>query len=165
MSVDKAAAEVARVQGRSRAGEVAVIRVAYYECRLGRYQLNSFFQTFLHWRKWLLSSDEETLRVILDHYGREFGQDWLSRMANLFDQVRSDLMQVRRNREWHLEDGQEQRVRIESGHWDQRTEWQLLATDLWILGRIHAGVNDFDEARGLMERALGLWSIYGAVLA
>jgi hypothetical protein len=164
MSVEKAAAEVARVLGRSTASEVAVIRVAYYECQVGRYQLNSFFQNFLQWRKWLLASDEETLRVILDLYGKEFREDWRSRMATLFDDVRSDSMQVRRNRDWQLEAGQEQRVRIESGHWDQRTEWQLLATDLWILGRIHAGVNDFDEARGLMERALGLWSIYGAVL-
>jgi len=44
MSVEKAAAEVARVQGRSTASEVAVIRVAYYQCRLGRYQLNPFFK-------------------------------------------------------------------------------------------------------------------------
>jgi hypothetical protein len=164
MSVEKAAAEVARVLERSMASEVAVIRVAYYECRLGRYQLNPFFQNFLEWRKWLLASDEETVRVILDLYGRKFGQDRLLRMATLFDAVRSDGMQATRNRDWHLEAGQEQRIRIESNHWDHQTEWQQLATDLWILGRIHAGVKDFDEARGLMERALSLWSIYGTVL-
>ena len=164
MPVEKAAVEVARVQGRSTAREVAVIRVAYYECRLGRYQLNSFFQNFLHWRKWLLASDEETLRVILNHYGKEFREVWRSRMARLFDEVRSDPIQARRNRELQLEAGQEQRYRIESKQWDEQTEWQQLATDLWILGQIHAGVSDFDEARRLLERALGLWSIYGAVL-
>lgn len=164
MSVEKAAVEVAGVLGRSTASEVAVIRVAYYECQLGRYQLNSFFQNFLHWRKWLLASDEETLRIILEHYGRAFGQGRRARLGSLLDDVRSDPGQIGRNRDWHLEAGQEQRGRIESNHWDQRTEWQPLATDLWILGRVHAGVNDFDEARGLMKLALELWSTYGGVL-
>jgi len=164
MSVEKAAVEVAGVLGRSTASEVAVIRVAYYECQLGRYQLNSFFQNFLHWRKWLLASGEETLRIILVHYGREFGQVRRVRLASLFDGVQSDPRQTARNRDWHLEAGQEQRARIDSDHWDQQTEWQQLATDLWTLGRIHAGLNDVDEARDLMERALGLWSTSGAVL-
>jgi hypothetical protein len=164
MSVEKAAVEVAGVLGRSTASEVAVIRVAYYECQLGRYQLNSFFQNFLHWRKWLLASDEETLRIILEHYGRAFGQGRRARLGSLLDDVRSDPRQIGRNRDWHLEAGQEQMTRIDSNHWDQQTEWQQLARDLWILGRIHAGLNDVYEARDLMERALGLWSTYGAVL-
>ena len=164
MPVEKAAAEVAGVLGRSTASEVEVIRVAYYECKLRRDQLNSFFRNFLHWRKWLLASDEETLRITLDHYGRGFGQDLRARLAALFDDVRSDPRQITRNRDWHLETGQGQRTRIDSNHWDQQTEWQKLATDLWILGRVHAGVNDFDEATDLMKRALELWSTYGGVL-
>jgi hypothetical protein len=164
VSVEKAAAEVAGLLGRSTAHEVAVIRVAYYECRLGRYQLYSFFEKFLHWRKWVLSSDAETIRRTLDHYGREFGQVRRARLAALFAEVRSDAIQVSRNRDLHLEAGQEQRFRIESNHWDRATEWQQLATDLWVLGRIHARVDDVDEAKALLERALGLWSICGAAL-
>ena len=85
-------------------------------------------------------------------------------LGSLFRRRAVRSRQIGRNRDWHLEAGQEQRGRIESNHWDQRTEWQPLATDLWILGRVHAGVNDFDEARGLMKRALELWSTYGGVL-
>lgn len=164
MPVEKAAAEVAGMLGLSTAKDVAVIRVAYYESRFGRYQLNSFFHSFLHWRKWLLSSNEETIRVILDLYGRQFGQSQQARMAALFTAVRSDAMQVKRNHDLYLEAGQQERNRIDSNYWDPEVQWQHLATDLWVLGRIHARVEDVEEARTLMQRALGIWSTYGARL-
>ena len=164
LSVEKAAAKVATELGRRTAAEVAVIRVAYYECRVSPHRLNSFVGQFLLWRDWVLGSDAETLQFLLKLYGKEFGKSARERLARLFDGIRSDAAQLARNRAWHLEAGQPQRDRIDSKHWDPESEWQQLATDLWLLARVHAGVGDIPEAKQLMERALGIWGTDGAVL-
>jgi hypothetical protein len=164
ISVYQAAAKVAARLGRRTAAQVEVVRVAYHESRFGRHQLNSFFAQFLFWRDWVLKSNQETLGSTLDDYGRMFGQLRRRRLASLFDRIRRDPVQAARNREWHLEPGQSHKARIESNCWDLEADWQLLATDLWVLGRLHAGVGDFAEARALLERALGLWKTYGSVL-
>jgi hypothetical protein len=165
MSVGRAAAHVASALGRRSAAAVEVMRVAYYECASGRHQWRSFFDQFLFWRKWVLKSNQETLRSVLNDYGREFGQSRRQRLAGLFDRIRRDPVQGVRNREWRVEPGRSQRARIEFNYWNPESDWQHLATDLWFLGRLHAEIGETGEAKALLERALHVWKTHGHKLA
>lgn len=164
MSVDRAAVEVAIALGRATAAEVDVIRVAYYECANGRHELDRFFDQFLFWRDWVLNSNEDTLGGALDDYGNKLGQPRRQRLDSLLKSIRCDPRQALRNREWHLERGQSEKARIESNHWDPVSDWYWLATDLWVLGRLHAGVGDVAVPTALLERALHLWKTCGTLL-
>ena len=165
MPVAKAAAYVASVLGKRGAAEVDVLRVAYYECRPGRLSWNLFFPQFLHWRAWVFQSGQGVLDRMLEDYGRRFGALRRQSLAELIERLRSDRVQRARNRCWLLEPGQEERMRIESNHWDAETEWEMLATDLWSLGRLHARIGDLGEAKALLARALELWKTHGHEVA
>jgi hypothetical protein len=162
LSVDKAAAEVAEVLGESRAEQVNVIRVGYYEWKR-RHAVTGeeFLYQFLHWRAWVFESDEETIQVCLKAYPRHLGQPARDSLAELISRLRNDPQQRLRNRAWLLEPGQPARNRIDSNYWNPDKAWQQLATDLWMLGRRHAGIGDEGEARILLSRALDVWQTHG----
>lgn len=165
MPVAKAAAHVAAVLGKPRAAEVDVLRVAYYECLPAPLSWNLFFPQFLHWRAWVFQSGQELLNRMLEDYGRRFGRVHRRSLAKWIERLQSDRVQRARNRSWLLEPGQEERTRIESNHWDPETEWQMLATDLWSLGRLHARIGEHGEAKALLDRALDIWKAHGHELA
>jgi hypothetical protein len=161
MTVEKAAAHVATLLGRTSAAEVAVIRVAYYERPPGALRSQAFHLQFIDWRAWVFRSNEETLRFFLDEYKRGFGNHRHQRLAKLIQNLRDDRRQRDRNRIWLLEPGQLARTRIESNYWDPERDWQFLATDVWSLGQLHAGIGDVAQAKMMLERALSIWTTHG----
>jgi len=150
MSVSQAAARVGKVLGRTTPTAANRIRVDYYQDRTVR-DTGVFLSQFLGWRAWVLESSEETLRFILSMYGEHFGGRRRERLAKLIGYLRRDAVQVARNREWLLSPGTPARTRIESNNWDPESDWQFLATDLWVLGRLHANIGETAEARSLLE--------------
>ena len=120
-----------------------------------------FFSQFLSWRAWVLKSSEEDLQFFLGKYGKQFGLHRRQRLAKLIEDLRRDRVQIARNREWLLLPGAPERRRIESNHWNPETDWQFLATDLWVLGRLHAEIGEPAEAMLLLERALIIWRTHG----
>lgn len=166
LSVDKAAAEVAALLGQRNAGQVNVIRVAYYECRrLHAPSWDALFYQFLHWRAWVFESDEETFQIVLQTYPLHLGSLAQRSLATWIARLRNDPQQMLRNRSWMLEPGEPARSRIESNYWNPENNWQQFATDLWTLGRLHAGIGESDEARILLGRALEVWQTRGHKLA
>jgi hypothetical protein len=163
-SVEKAAARVAKVIGQGTSEEVNRIRVAYYPCRYDKPSWNLFVSQFLDWRKWVFEADEETLVFAMQLYGKEFGETRRRRLTKLIETIKRDSAQQTRNRECLLEAGQAARDRIESNYWEP-SQWQFRATDLWSLGRLHAGIGERMQARYLFERALVIWKTYGHELA
>ena len=164
-SVTEAAAYVAAVAGKTTAAEVTVLRVGYYECRPGLLSWNLFRTQFLHWRAWVFASDEALLKRTLDDYGRRFDQRRVQSLADLTNRLRRDPVQRTRNRCFLLEPGEAARTRLESNHWDPESDWQMLATDVWTLARLHASIGEGDEARALLNRALTIWKTHGHELA
>jgi hypothetical protein len=161
MTVEKAAAHVATLLGRKSETEVAVIRVAYYERPPGALRCQAFHSQFIDWRAWVFRSDEDTLRFFLGEYKRGFGSNRHQRLARLIQNLRDDRGQRDRNRSWLLEPGEPAKTRIESNYWNPEKDWQYLATDVWNLGRLHAGIGEVAEAETLLERALSIWKTHG----
>jgi hypothetical protein len=160
MSVSKAAARVGKVLGSATPTSVNRIRVDYYQHRTVR-DPGVFLSQFLSWRAWVLESSEETLQFVLSLYGEHFGRRRRERLAKLIGDLRRDAVQMARNREWLLSPGKPARTRIESNCWNPESDWQFLATDLWVLGRLHAKIGEPAEARSLLERALSIWRRHG----
>jgi hypothetical protein len=160
--VEEAAMDVASFLGRHSVAQIDVIRVEYYNFKPKN--LGSFPSQFFSRRAWVFKSTDEVLQLTLGDYKRHFGKPKMRRLAGLFRAVRSDQAQRMRNREWLLEPGAQARTRIESNYWDPIWDWQLLATDLWFLGRLHAGIGEVDEGKTLLERALNIWKVSGTEL-
>jgi hypothetical protein len=160
MSISTAAARVGKVLGSTRPTSVNKIRVDYYEHKAVR-DPRVFLSQFLSWRAWVLESSEEALRFALSRYGEHFGRPRRERLAKLMEDLRRDRVQVARNREWLLSPGMPARTRIESNHWNPESDWQFLATDLWVLGQLHAKIGETAEARSLLEGALAIWRRHG----
>jgi hypothetical protein len=165
MSIDKAASQVASILGKGTTAEVNAIRVAYYQRPPGQQSRHPFFFQFLDWRKWVFESDEETIQFVLDDYERQFTEPSRQCLAELMDDLRGDPEQRTRNRSWCLAPGEDPRTRIESGHWNSESDWQFLAIDLWVLGRLHAGIGEIAEAKFLLGCALDVWRTHGHKLA
>lgn len=158
----KAACEVALILGRPTAQWINVIRADYYQRRQdGAAARDSFFFQFLHWRAWVFELGDEEVESTLHDYGRQFGLARRRSLAQLFARLREDPVQQRRNRSWILEPGERQRNRIESKFWDPNKDWQLLATDLWVLGRLHFEIGEAMEASTLLDQALDIWKTHG----
>jgi len=160
ISIDKAASEVGTILGMQTVASVNVIRADYYQHRK-RASLDFFPYHFFIWREWVFESSEETLEFFLGIYGREFGQVRRRRLSEVIEKMRRDPEQKARNRTWLLEPGRPKRTRIESNHWDPERDWRFLATDLWMLGRLHARIGERAEAKALLKRALDIWKASG----
>jgi hypothetical protein len=162
LSVSNASAAVADILGLGTETDVNVIRVDYYECKSKLAQfLGEFYTQFINWRRWVYESNDETLHVVLDLFKSQFGQQRHTRLSNLIEGLKSDPLQRNRNNELRLEQGLGARTRIESNVWDPIADWQLLATDLWILGRFHAELGERNKAQSCFEQALDLWRTRG----
>jgi hypothetical protein len=148
------------------ADQVDVIRVEYYKCGGKKLNLGFFPSQFFHWRASMFRCTDEVLRLTLRDYEKFFGESMRRRLEDLIQAIRADPAQRARNREWLLEPGGPARTRIESYCWTPLDEhWQDLATDLWSLGRLHAGIGEAKEAKILFERALDIWKSHGHILA
>jgi hypothetical protein len=105
LSISRAAAEVAFILGESSMEDVEVLRVEYYQCQDLKRNSEMFFGQFLSWRNWLLQASKKRLRFNLDLFEQEHDKAAAGELEKLFADVRSNLGQQARNREWLLELG------------------------------------------------------------
>jgi hypothetical protein len=106
ISISSAAAEVATLLGGSTSGEVEALRVEYYQCQELKRNAEMFFGQFLSWRNWLLQASEKRLGSNLDLFEQDHSKAAAGELGKLFADLRSNLGQQARNREWLLELGQ-----------------------------------------------------------
>jgi hypothetical protein len=161
--VEKAAARVAKtLGGLQTAKHIAVIRVDYYETRrTAPDALRLFIPSFVSWRDWVLTADDQTLQFALDRYASAFGRRRRKSLAKLFTAIRNDSIQLDRNRAWILGPAMHLRNQLESREWNLPSELNQKAGKLVELAHLHARAGDVPEATRLLEQALELWRNHG----
>lgn len=160
-SVAAAAAQVATILGKSTRAEVDAIRTGYYQQGVDEASRKLFWGTFLMSREQILASTEKELAFLLNQYAESWNEDRCQSFQKLFKDLRTDEVQVARNRDWATERCQIPQARIESNHWNQDADWRNLVTDLSAVGRLCAVLGQTEEATDHLTRAREIWKTRG----
>ena len=161
LSVSDAAIEVAKILDETLSNQVDVIRTGYYSCAHADYR--NHYRHFVSWREWVLKANADTIEHSVRAFAKEIGPNRAMKLKSLFDRLRLDPIQAKRQRDWELTGAEGQLQRIREGIWDKYPQaWRPQASDLWSLGDIYQTVGYWRSAKGCYERALAIWQEFGS---